>query len=653
MTIQMYSLPQMVDLALSPPIIGVVNFGILRTILHILIKEMGLENIRSKLNVKDMKPQKIEMPVSPRQPSSIAQSVEDELRKIELDDEVPNAENISGSSPSIREEFEAEEVYSKLSEDHNSSFEEEEEIFDEVVNDIGEEEDELLISKENSMRSVASNESSFKGPSAFQEDMTEFWKMTVINSRVTALEGGLEKIVDIIDEQARDLEHFRRDTERRRAKDSCYMKDLQINLEELKEKTNNIIHKVEACVSEDVLQRIMKDHEKYTTVTNIRLEEFEEQLLQFSEKVEGDFKMLEIVDDINDIREILKIPRRKTATNILEEEEDLQAADIQQNFEMSDMLQDIKGRIEFDSSQSKNSAIEEKIQKIMKTVQELNDKREERSQDILSVKENIAEKLDIHIFESTQKLTEYEETSNETNKKLQEIATTINGITKLQADMITEGKQNLFEIGEQLKEIFQELKKFSVLEDIQYRVEDIRNCKVDRSEMLDGLDRKADKSQLEEKLDKSTHVASCEEINLQFVNVIAKIAAQEQETERNFQKIKTLLDQKLEISEMDKHREILKERLKIIVTKLKLLRDGEEEHSAAGVKVRCISCDRPLKQFNKNVVISDGSQNPQLQFEMPHNSEGFLPPVNEVQMEIRPGKRFHYKEQMDEYIEDI
>ncbi|XP_067137305.1 kinectin-like isoform X4 [Centruroides vittatus] len=518
MTIQMYSLPQMVDLALSPPIIGVVNFGILRTILHILIKEMGLENIRSKLNVKDMKPQKIEMPVSPRQPSSIAQSVEDELRKIELDDEVPNAENISGSSPSIREEFEAEEVYSKLSEDHNSSFEEEEEIFDEVVNDIGEEEDELLISKENSMRSVASNESSFKGPSAFQEDMTEFWKMTVINSRVTALEGGLEKIVDIIDEQARDLEHFRRDTERRRAKDSCYMKDLQINLEELKEKTNNIIHKVEACVSEDVLQRIMKDHEKYTTVTNIRLEEFEEQLLQFSEKVEGDFKMLEIVDDINDIREILKIPRRKTATNILEEEEDLQAADIQQNFEMSDMLQDIKGRIEFDSSQSK---------------------------------------------------------------------------------------------------------------DIQYRVEDIRNCKVDRSEMLDGLDRKADKSQLEEKLDKSTHVASCEEINLQFVNVIAKIAAQEQETERNFQKIKTLLDQKLEISEMDKHREILKERLKIIVTKLKLLRDGEEEHSAAGVKVRCISCDRPLKQFNKNVVISDGSQNPQLQFEMPHNSEGFLPPVNE------------------------
>ncbi|XP_023232133.1 cyclin-dependent kinase 11A-like, partial [Centruroides sculpturatus] len=239
MTIQTYSLPELVDLALKTPIIGVVNFGILRTILHILIKEMGLQSFYTKLNITDMKPQILDMPAAPRRPSDIAESVErellTELEEIEdIEGEVPESENISNLSigeepikPAEEEDEECEEFQPSTmdSEEFKSKKSAETKLSEKSAETkLSEKSSETKLSEKSSetklidSRSVVSD-TSFKGPAAFQEDMAKFWESTTVNSRITALESGLEKIVDIIDEQARDLEHFRRDTERRRAKD--------------------------------------------------------------------------------------------------------------------------------------------------------------------------------------------------------------------------------------------------------------------------------------------------------------------------------------------------------------------------------------------------------------------------------------------------
>ncbi|XP_067145118.1 putative leucine-rich repeat-containing protein DDB_G0290503 [Centruroides vittatus] len=472
------------------------------------------------------------------------------------------------------------------------------------------------------------SDTSFKEPAAFQEDMAKFWESTTVNSRITALESGLEKIIDIIDEQARDLEHFRRDTERRRTKDNNNTKNLQLNLEELCQTTNKLITKMESCVTEEGFQMALEENGKHVLQINNKLQDVDDRLLNLNNKLEGDYEMHEVLDDITDIKSILKIPTRKQLASQFGTE------NIQYGEYPPDMQQILGAAINLEELQTKVTAVEEKVERIAESNKEMLRMRAEEAianEEKMAETEAIIENLSLYVDTAKEKMSDFHESLNVLSKKLSNLTDTITEIVKIQDDMTVEGRKNLQDVEDQLKEICKELKKLSMIDDIQVHVEDIRNYKADRSEMIDELEKKADKTQLDEKVNKSEYLTSREEINSGFNDIIAKISGQEQAMERTIQDLTVLTNQKLERKEMDNYKENLKERLKTIVAKLKQLKEAVEEGpSAAGVKLRCISCDRSLRPNERNVVISDGSHNatmPKRIGDQLLECQGYLPPL--------------------------
>ncbi|XP_023232101.1 uncharacterized protein C16orf96 homolog [Centruroides sculpturatus] len=364
---------------------------------------------------------------------------------------------------------------------------------------------------------------------------------------------------------------------------------------------------MESCVTKEGFQMTLEENGKYVLQINNQLQDIDKRLLNLNSKLEGDYEMHEVLDDISDIKSILKIPTRKQLASQFGTE------NIQYGEYPPDMQQVLGAAINLEELQTKVTAVEERIEQIAESNKEMLRMRAEEAianEEKMAETEAIIENLSLYMDTAKEKMSDFYELLNVLNKKLYNLTETVTEIAKIQDDMTEEGRKNLQDVEDQLKEIFKELKKLSIINDIQVHVEEIRNYKADRSEMIEELEKKADKTQLDEKVNKSEYLTSCEEINSGFNDIIAKISGQEQTLERTVQDLTVLVNQKLERKELDNYKENLKERLKTIVTKLKQLKEAVEEGpSAAGVKLRCISCDRPLRPNERNVVISDGSHN--------------------------------------------
>ncbi|XP_067128683.1 putative leucine-rich repeat-containing protein DDB_G0290503 [Centruroides vittatus] len=570
MTIQTLPLPELVDLALSTPEVGMVNFQILKTVLHILIKEVGLEKLCAKVNLVDMKPQKFQMPELPRRPSEIVESISLDLSdraESEVINQINSVEAASeiGSQNNFRDIVKTPRnvttyLTAKSSEDTESN-----------------------STKDSSdLESASELSTSIKDKKLVENDINDFWEATSLNSRVTALEDGLEKIVDIIDENVRDVQHFKKDIKRRCEKDNESKILLQLNFDELYQSQNEIVEKVQYFVMKENFEELRDAHiQSKNDIYNL-IQSADERFNILSKKLEGDYKMSDILFDISEIRSILKVPRKKAKSSTL--------SPCKLNSEIAPELSHaMENATEFEEFKIRLENTEEKIEKLEESNREMLKNREEEImsyEEKMAAKEEVINKLTSFMTSSEEKIINVEELLMAYDERITKLKEAIVEIAKIQDNMAEEGKKNVFDIKNKLEKTFMELEKFSLIEEIHTHLEDIKMNKADRFEMFDGLDRKCDRTQVEDKLDKSIYEYHYEKLISDISNLKTKLADQKEEIVKAFKNLSDLMDDKFERKEMEIFQENLKEQLQLLASKLRhLKRTVEERPLAAGIKM--------------------------------------------------------------------
>ncbi|CAM2101876.1 unnamed protein product [Caretta caretta] len=132
-------------------------------------------------------------------------------------------------------------------------------------------------------------------------------------------------------------------------------------------------------------------------------------------------------------------------------------------------------------------------------------------------------------------------------------------------------------------------------------LEKLEKEKADKEHLETEIDVKADKIALAGKVSCTQFDATMEQLNKMMQDLVNKMSGQEQDWHKVLDKILMEMDSKLDRLELDPFRQQLEERWKAIRKQLKERSPQYEANDAAGIRKRlmahfhCISCDRPLK----------------------------------------------------------
>ncbi|XP_065504212.1 glutamine-rich protein 2-like isoform X3 [Caloenas nicobarica] len=135
-------------------------------------------------------------------------------------------------------------------------------------------------------------------------------------------------------------------------------------------------------------------------------------------------------------------------------------------------------------------------------------------------------------------------------------------------------------------------------------LERLKKQKADKEELLLlGINEKADKAALADKVSRSQFEASVERLNKMVEEVTSRVTGQEQEWHLFQQQLQTEMDSKLERRELGLFRKQLEERWKSLRGQLQEKAPQPERDDAAGIRKQllagfhCLSCDRPLNML--------------------------------------------------------
>ncbi|XP_068007566.1 glutamine-rich protein 2 isoform X2 [Melanerpes formicivorus] len=133
-------------------------------------------------------------------------------------------------------------------------------------------------------------------------------------------------------------------------------------------------------------------------------------------------------------------------------------------------------------------------------------------------------------------------------------------------------------------------------------LERLEKEKVDKEDLLLGIDVKADKSALASKVNRSQFDASMERLNQVIQEMLSRVTGQEQGWHQVQQQLTEELGSKLDRLELGPFRQQLEEHWKSSLEKIRK-GSGTEADDAAGIKKQllnhfhCVSCDRPLNML--------------------------------------------------------
>ncbi|NWU96576.1 QRIC2 protein, partial [Upupa epops] len=122
--------------------------------------------------------------------------------------------------------------------------------------------------------------------------------------------------------------------------------------------------------------------------------------------------------------------------------------------------------------------------------------------------------------------------------------------------------------------------------------------KADKEDMLLGFSLKADRAAVASKVSHVHFEANMEQLNKRILEVLSRVASQEQDWHQLQQQLTEQMDSKLDRLELGPFRQQLEEHWKGIVKQLSAR--PQEADNAAGIKKQllshfhCLSCDRPL-----------------------------------------------------------
>ncbi|XP_070161267.1 glutamine-rich protein 2-like [Polyergus mexicanus] len=599
------SLPQMLDLALGTPEVGVVNFNILHNFLHVLLQQINLQ--ATKVEYRDENADRIKTMVQ-----SLKQGPTLYLQEY----------NITNGTGKVSQRIREDTDVTIFTEDIQPSAEEDLKVTKGVKQEIGpekESEPQTVIFVEPVVNGSPPTALAFKElqqsvkqlQQQFQalEDLSttpeiverlngrnggpvaDVWQFININKRLDASEQGIEKLTTMVQDVIKgDIGVIA----------TADMSLINTRLGELEEK----VAKMEQKLTD--LQ----------TITNILLEDIsptaDNHVTAAAETTETATEATEAAaaaEIVNDKDTVLFPVKEETAKEISKP-----AAD------KITTIGKIAARLTIPEIRQDVATLKVDVAKIQQELQDLNEKVAQIAKD----KERIVEVSDAAKLEQcleavknvetthgkimndiTQRVIalekEIEHLSEKVNvmqatDKTDDIDIDINElVTKIQGI-----EADMERIGETIDKLFDDkAKKETRINTLLEQIELLKTVKADKEDLEDALADKADTQTVNRKVSHDQFDAACDDLSRGLEEAIDKLTKQESIWQQALDEVQNEIAAKVDKIEMTPLKDFMNKKLKSLQEKLKIMAEARREIEAAGTKkllrdVQCISCDKDV-----------------------------------------------------------
>ncbi|KAL6435851.1 hypothetical protein ACFW04_005607 [Cataglyphis niger] len=614
------SLPQMIDLALGTPEVGVVNFNILHNFLHILLQQINLQATKVEYrneNATRIKTMVQSLKLGPTlylHEYSITDGIEKVLQRIQ----------------------EAKEV-TIITEDSEPLTEEELKVTKGIQQEISPE-------KENDVQKVVFVEPVVNGVAptalAFKE---------------------LQQTVKQLQEQFQALESLPTTpeiVERLNAKNGAPVNDMWqfININKRLDASEEGIEKLTTMI-EDVIKGEVAIATTDISLINARLDELEQKVAKMEQKLIHLQSITNIIlEDISPAAANRETAAAENAENTAEEARETIAAEAAEvtaaaaaaaatataeiatnknvvpspvKEEMANELfkpaankisnatiNKLAAQLSIPEIRQDVATLKVDVAEIQREVQDLNEKIAE------IVKERIVEVSDVANLEQCLEAVKQVETTHGKiindiiervvvlEKEIEQLSETVNVMQAIEKtddvdvnELVTkiQGIEGDMErIGETMDKLFDDKEKKEIyINTLLEQIEVLKTVKADKEDLEDALADKADAQAVNRKVSHDQFDAACDDLSRGLEEAIDKLTKQESIWQQALDEVQNEIAAKVDKIEMTPLKDFVHKKLKSLQEKLKIMAEARREIEAAGTKkllrdVQCISCDKDV-----------------------------------------------------------
>ncbi|XP_029163056.1 glutamine-rich protein 2-like [Nylanderia fulva] len=601
------SLPQMLDLALGTPEIGVVNFNILHNFLHVLLQQINLQTAKVEYrgqNADRIKAMVQSLKLGPAlylqeynvtdSTGKVSQQIREDDAGVEIfteDSEPPTEEDlkvtkaikqqvtpgkegepqtvifvepvVNGSSPTALAFKELEQSVKQLQQQYQTL-------------------EELSTSPEIVER--------LKGRNG--DPIADVWQFININKRLDASEQGIEKLttmvqdvikgdIDVITTADMSLINTRLDElEEKVAKMEQKLTDLQTIadlLEDISPTVDNLVIATAEAV-ETAAEKVTEIAEIVTTEDTVPFPEKEEPAREIP-KIAADRISTPVVDTISKMSVDRSKIRKDVDTlkvDVAEIQQELQ--DLNEKLAQSGILT----KVDVDVLEVRDRPAVTEVTKDKKTIVEANDKAlSDITQRVIALEKDID-----HLSEKVEVIRAAERADDI------DINVLVEKIQGIEMDM---GR-----IGETMDRLLDDKeKKETHINTLLEQIELLKTIKADKEDIEDALADKADAQAVNRKVSYDQFDATCDDLSRGLEEAIDKLTKQEAIWQQTLDEMQNEIAAKVDKIEMTPLKDFVTNKLKSLQEKLKIMAEARREIEAAGTKkllrdVQCISCDKDV-----------------------------------------------------------
>ncbi|XP_020295733.1 golgin IMH1-like isoform X2 [Pseudomyrmex gracilis] len=619
-------LPKLLDLALGTPEIGAVNFNILHTFLHVLLRQINLQAI--KVEYRGDSAKRVQSLVTTLKPETLLQFQEysitngedaprqedDDIVEISVADTQVPTEVITDDDVKVTKGVKRK-PYGK--DDRHETVLFVESIVDETTPTALAFKDLEQTVRELEQRYQALDELS-KFPEVLErlkgvltDPISDVWHFININKRLDASAEGIDKLATMVqdymirtdpmvvsaDERLSKLEHKISKIQRKLAQIQKIIKHEDEEKDEVREEKNDKVNDKEDEIDKE--EENDKEKEKIDTVTREK-----------NDKVTDDMED-ELTDEITD-------------TDTIDEAADRQPIN---DRDLREIRQDIE------ALQTDVAVLQNDVVQIQEELQNINERFIQLSDAAAPVTETIADGEET-ISEVTNNITNLEQciqvvrthvkdlrdVGHRVTALEQEIGDLIDRLDSVQAavrkpdDDETKHVVKLREIEmyvDKLTETMNKLlddkeKQEGDINTLVQQIEVLKIVKVDKEDLEDALADKADAQAVIRKVSHDKFDSVCEDLARGLEEAIDKLAKQEAIWQQALDEVQSEIAGKVDKMEMTPLKDFMDTKLKSLQEKLKIMAEARREIEAAGTKkllrdVQCISCDKDVVMRTEEV----------------------------------------------------
>ncbi|XP_041362926.1 glutamine-rich protein 2-like [Gigantopelta aegis] len=582
------SLSKLVDLALGTPEIGAVNFNVLHSLLHAMLKQLNIQDVNTDIASVD----RDFLATSSQDKYLTTLGEPDSKTDSKIDSKIDESDSVSSQPKKGRAPYHCLEM---------------------KVEKLAQQLDEL--------NALPSNDELFeKAKLERTRYMADMWQYMQLKKRIDANEDGVGKLMSMIEDLMKQMVSLKD------ANNDLQNKVNNFNTDDLDKRVNDL----EKCVLDmDDMKKRLSDLEKYLNDVNDQLSSLprtEDLLLQFVTWPGLEEALKGVRDEMGNLPTISKIflehsmqtddvtSRPSTAGPLSARSEQEKppvvpsprpssrsisrtSLDSATHSGPSPKLLDVLENL--GSLTADHAALRLRVEKLE---EEMKNKLDKGALDSLSASNDILEQLH-NLMKDIENMQSMRDKDEDAIRRIQE------AVLQLQAE-----NEKLQTTAQELIEENQEKAKH--IQSLQKQSDSLDELKADKEYVAMEVDVKADKGQLDNKVNQTLFDSTTTDINRIIQEILDKLSGNEDSWKDALKALENDIDGKMDRMELDSLKNWLERRLKALNKKIEQSSGGWTDDDAAGLRKQllmrfnCLSCDRPVDIMPTGPVASLPAQTP-------------------------------------------